>query len=199
MNYEPAALGFRVHSGWTALVAVSLQDRFPLPLLRERPRLVRTFTYEFRQPYHTAQKKPLNETRDFISQVRTEAETLAGVAIHAAQLELQARGYAVECCGLLAASARALPELSRILASHALIHTADGELFRQALLHACKEHRLETLLVKENELLGRAGQALQLSATDLAALLSALGRTLGSPWTQDEKFASLAACLALLR
>ena len=195
---KPAALGFRVHSGWTALVAVSLQDRFPLPLFRERPNLVRTFTYEFRQPYHTAEKKPPGEGQEFINLVRSEAEALALLAIESARSGLQRQGYELRCCGLLAASARPLPELARILASHALIHTADGELFREALLHGCKEHGLETLIVKENELLARAGHALQLSAPDLTARLSALGRTLGSPWTQDEKFATLVACLALL-
>jgi hypothetical protein len=59
---KPAALGFRVHSGWTALVAVALEDRFPIPLLRERSHLVKTFTYEFRQPYHTAEKKHSTKT-----------------------------------------------------------------------------------------------------------------------------------------
>lgn len=60
-----AALGFRVHSGWTALVGISLDEDFPLVLLRERPHLVRTFTYEFRQPYHTAGKKTATEASGF--------------------------------------------------------------------------------------------------------------------------------------
>jgi hypothetical protein len=51
-----AALGFRAHSGWTALVATSLEEGFPLVILRERFHLVKTFTYELRQPYHTAEK-----------------------------------------------------------------------------------------------------------------------------------------------
>jgi hypothetical protein len=52
--------------------------------------------------------------------------------------------------------------------------------------------------VKEAELLDQAGRALRLSAVDLAARLSALGRRFGSPWTQDEKFATLVAGLSLL-
>jgi hypothetical protein len=57
-----AALGFRAHSGWTALVAISLEEDFPIVILRERPHLVQTFTFEFRQPYHTAKKKDLHPT-----------------------------------------------------------------------------------------------------------------------------------------
>jgi hypothetical protein len=61
-----AALGFRAHSGWTALVAISLEEDFPLVILRERPHLVKTFTYEFRQPYHTAeQDRPPKLTASF--------------------------------------------------------------------------------------------------------------------------------------
>ena len=62
-----AALGFRAHSGWTSLVAISLEEGSPLVLLRERPHLVKTFTYEFRQPYHTAAKRPPVEAHGFIS------------------------------------------------------------------------------------------------------------------------------------
>jgi hypothetical protein len=61
-----AALGFRAHSGWTSLVAISLDEGSPLVLLRERPHLVKTFTYEFRQPYHTAARRPPVEARGFI-------------------------------------------------------------------------------------------------------------------------------------
>ena len=179
------------------MVAVALEEGFPAPLLRDRPHLVRTFTFEFRQPYHTAEKKPFDQAREFIDRMRAEAEALATAAIQSAQSNLQARGYALHRCGLLTASAKPLPELNRILASHPLIHTADGELFRDALRHACEQQRLRILTVKEKELLERAGQALHLSTNELSTSLTAVGRTHGSPWTQDEKFATLVAGLAL--
>src|SRR5579871_4336063 len=101
---KPAALGFRVHSGWAALVAVSLDEGFPVPLLRERAHLVNTFTFEFRQPYHTAAKKSLEEAGDFIGRVRDEAEGLGAAAIRSARSNLQTRGYEFKRCGLLTAS-----------------------------------------------------------------------------------------------
>ena len=131
-----AALGFRVHSGWTALVAISLDQGFPQVLLRQRPHLVATFTYEFRQPYHTAEKRPASEARSVISHARADARRLAYQTIHSVETSLQERGYEIHCSGLLLASGKQLPALSQILASHALIHTADGELFREALFHA---------------------------------------------------------------
>jgi hypothetical protein len=192
-----AALGFRAHSGWTALVAVSVEKGSPTVLARQQVHLVETFTYEFRQPYHTAEKMLLGQASDFIERVRDEARRLAYRAIHGVQNELQKQGIALKSCGLLLASGKPLPNLEKILSSHALIHTADGELFREALLHASARCGLPVLSVKERELLERAGQALCLKPPDLTRRVTALGRPLGAPWSQDEKFATLVAWLAL--
>ncbi|PYT48273.1 MAG: hypothetical protein DMG44_15710, partial [Acidobacteria bacterium] len=51
--------------------------------------------------------------------------------------------------------------------------------------------------VKERELLDGAGQAFRMKSAALLQRVTELGRPLGSPWTQDEKFATLAAWLAL--
>jgi hypothetical protein len=194
---KDAALGFRAHSGWTALVALSVSKGSPLILARERAHLVEVFTYEFRQPYHTAEKMPRAEARAFISRVQAEAKLLAYHAIRSLQSDLREHGYELSRCGLLLASAKPLPGLEKILASHALIHTADGVLFRKALLHASARCGLPVLSVKERELLDRAEQTLRLKPADLTRRVTELGRPLGSPWSQDEKFASLAAWLAL--
>lgn len=193
-----ATVGFRVHSGWTALVALAVTKGAPSVLARQRVHLVKTFTYEFRQPYHTAEKMPPNKGRLFISRVQAEARRLAFRAIRDLQAGLEAQGYELARCGLLLASGRPLPRLPEILASHALIHTADGELFREALLHASARCGLETVTVKERELVAVASRALRLKPGDLTRRAAELGRPLGPPWSQDEKFASLAAWLALV-
>ena len=192
------ALGFRAHSGWTALVALTLEQGIPQVLLRERPHLVKTFTYEFRQPYHTAREGSLDEARDFISRVRAEARSLAWQAISSAQLNLKRQGYELKQCGLLLASGKPLPDIPQILASHALIHTADGELFREALVHACTRCGLETFKAPESGLFERASQTLQRKGDELGSCLAHLGAGVGSPWTQDEKLAALIAWLSLV-
>ncbi len=194
---KQAALGFRVHSGWAAAVVVSLEKGAPVVLARQRAQLVETFTYEFRQPHHTAGKMPFEKAGKFITRVRTEARQLAYQAILGLQSDLEKQGYKLNRCGLLLASGRPLPELSKILASHALIHTADGELFREALLHASARCGLQDFRIKEKELLQRAGQVLRLKGDGLMRQVTELGRPLGSPWSHDEKFAALAAWLAL--
>lgn len=192
-----AALGFRAHSGWTSLVAISLEEGSPIVLLRQRPHLVKTFTFEFRQPYHTAEKRPRAEAGAVISRVRAEAKGLAYKAIRSVQARLLTEGYVLKCSGLLLASGRALPSLPQILESHALIHTADGELFRHALIHASGRCGIETFTVKERELLDKSSDALRLQPGEISRRLAGLGVGLGPPWTQDEKLAALVAWLSL--
>jgi hypothetical protein len=194
---KPAALGFRVHSGWTSLIALALENNQPIILARQRPHLVATFSYIFRQPYHTAEKMDLAEAQTFLDQQRREARKLSLEALRAAQAEAAQQGYKLTRAALLLASGRPLPELPKILASHSIIHTADGEFFREALLHACADAKLAVTKIKDRELQVIASTTLRRKSSDLARFISDLGKPLGSPWTQDEKFATLAAWLSL--
>ena len=192
-----AAVGLRPHSGWTALVAVSLEKGEPVVLCRRRVELVKTFTYTFRQPYHTAAKMPLEDGRKFIAETRSEASRLAYKAFREMCEELEKVQYCVVACGLLLASGRALPPLEQILASHPLIHTADGELFREALADGSERNGWNILRLREKELLPQAARDLEVKEAALLKKVTELGRSMGPPWSQDEKFATLAAWLAL--
>ncbi len=194
---KQAAIGFRVHSGWAAVVAVCVDKGSPIVIARQRVHLVETFTYEFRQPFHTAEKMLLGQAREFISRMQAEARRLAYRAIRELESRTQEQGMKLTGCGLLLASGRPLPALEKILASHALIHTADGELFREALLHASARCGLRDFTIKEKELLDRAGEAFRCKPNVLMRRVTELGRPFGAPWSQDEKFATLAAWLAL--
>src|SRR5205823_555694 len=149
------------------------------------------------QPYHSAEKMLRRPAREFISRMRAEARRLARRAIRDVQSDLRKQGLKLTQCARLLASGRPLPGLDKILASHALIHTADGELFREALLHASSRCGLRDFRIKERELLDRAEQVLRLNGNGLMRRVAELGRPLGSPWSQDEKFATIAAWLAL--
>jgi hypothetical protein len=194
---KQAAVGFRVHSGWAAVVVVWLEKGAPVVLDRKRAHLVKTFSYTFRQPYHTAEKMPLAEARKFVAQVQTEARELACRAVDEMQSSLEDLKIKLTRGSLLLASGRPLPDLEKILASHALIHTADGELFRESIVHGCARCGVKMESIKERELLEQAGTALHLKTTELMRRVTELGKPLGPPWSQDEKFATLAAWLAL--
>jgi hypothetical protein len=194
---KKAAVGFRVHSGWTAVVVVSLEKSKPVVLRRVRMRLVKTFSYAYRQPYHTAEKMELREAGEFVSGVRAEVEELAYGGLRALRGELKKLEWQLDRGALLLASGRPLPEFARILASHALIHTADGELFREALRGACARCGLKLTATKDRELLALGAEKFSLKPAKLLQRVTELGRELGAPWTQDEKFATLAAWMAL--
>ncbi len=140
----------------------------------------------------------LAEAREFIAGVREQGRELAYGAIHDLQMELKERGYQLTRGALLLASGRPLPELEKILASHALIHTADGELFRGCLLHASARCGLAVVSIRERELLEQAAKALRAPRPSLLRRVTEPGRSFGTPWTQDEKFATLAAWLGAL-
>ncbi len=186
-----------MHSGWAAVVAVCVEKGSPVVLARQRVHLVETFTYEFRQPYHTAEKMLLGQAREFIARMQAEARRLAYRAVRELASRTQEQGMKLTRCGLLLASGRTLPVLEKILVSHALIHTADGELFREALLHASARGGLLEFTIKEKELLDGAGRVLRAKPKELMRRVTELGRAFGAPWSQDEKFATLAGWLAL--
>lgn len=188
------ALGFRCHSGWAALVAVRGPIDTPAVALRRRIELSRKTP---RQPFHEAEGRAFKEAEALIRRSREEAHSLAERAVQQAVDELASAGHEVVASGLLLAAGRPLPALAQILTSHALIHAAEGELFRDVIRDACRGCSLAVTDVKERELSDRAAQALRHPAEALRERVDGWGRSLGPPWRQDEKLAALVAWLAL--
>src|SRR6266478_4747597 len=83
-----AALGFRVHSGWAAVVVLCGPLDAPVVVDRRKIQLVKIFSYTFRQPYHTAEKMPRQDAVKFIRDVQREARRLALSSLHSLQSEL---------------------------------------------------------------------------------------------------------------
>jgi hypothetical protein len=192
-----AALGLRAHSGWAALVAVAGTRRAIEVVDRRRIELADPAVPGPAQPYHEAEGKPLAKARQIVDRYADRARDQAREAFRAVIGDLRRRGYAVAGFGLLLSSGRPLPDLESILASHALIHAADGELFRDALQDAAEKHRLSSLRVREKELVAKASATLQAAAEELQRTVNAAGKSIGPPWTQDQKLATLVAWLAL--
>lgn len=194
-----AALGFRVHSGWAAVVAVSLERGQPLILVRRKLNLVKRFSYTFRQPYHTAEKMELADAAVFVRSVEKESRELAAAGIRSLRQALEPLEYALCGSALLLSAGRKLPEFAKILTSHALIHTADGELFRDSIRSSCRNAKIPLMEIRERELLARASQCLKTPTGSLQRRVTALGKSLGPPWSQDEKLSALAAWLVVAR
>ena len=197
MYMSHAALGFRVHSGWAALVVLGGAVETPEVIERRRVELADGGISGSVQPYHAAQRMKLPEAEAFLKRCSDATLTLAQTAVGDAVAELTGKGYGIAACCVLLASGRPTGDLAATLASHALIHTAEGEFFRGALKKACESCGLKVSGVKERELLSRGATALQMSTNQLQRRVSEMGKTIGPPWRQDEKLAALAAWLIL--
>jgi hypothetical protein len=149
-----------------------------------------------RAVYHAARQLDPENAEKLVAQVGQTARTEAAWQLRRTVAELEAAGYDV--VGAAVAAPRQVPDdLSEILGSHPLVHTAEGQLFRDALADATEQLGLPLTRFVQQELYEEA--AVQVGTTDasLQAQLTGLGRALGPPWQKDQKEAAAAAWLAL--
>src|SRR5580700_7735009 len=192
-----AALGIRMHSGWGVLVAVS-GDAISLEVLDRRrivtidPQIIGSS-----QPYHHAANLGLPESERYLANCAVISERLAFTAMGELVRELDAQGCRIVGSAVLLASGRPLPSLAKVLASHPLIHTAEGEFFRNAVRKACERLKISVQAIRERELDERAKVAFGDAASRVQRRISSLGSSIGPPWTKDHKTAALAASMIL--
>jgi hypothetical protein len=192
------AIGVRMHSGWGALVAVSHSAGTIEVVERRRLTVIPSGTAGVKQPYHFAKTLALSEAEKFLGNCFAASKDLALMAIREVVSELSGRQYRVVASAVLLASGRALPPLEKILASHAAIHTAEGEFFRDVFSKACHELSLSVTGFRERDLDQCLHAVFGKAATKLTQQVSTLGKSLGPPWTTDQKNAALAALLVLV-
>jgi hypothetical protein len=144
------------------------------------------------QPYHFAAQLESAAQEKHLAQCAASSCRLAATAIVEVTRELDERHYRIVGAAILLASGRPLPPLAKILAAHPLIHTAEGEFFRQAVHQACASLQIPVTAIPMRELDARANKASKLQPS-----IAGLGRTVGPPWTKDHKIAALAAALLL--
>ena len=176
---DRVAVGIRAHSGWAALAVVGGTLCAPLILERRRVTLVPSKDDEFTQPYHVAAKVG-GRARELIERAENEAQRLATAGLRGLARDVEP--YALVACAILASKARIPSDLESILQSHALIHAAEGNLFRDALARAARTCGLDVATFVEK---------------DIEERLSDVNAVPGPPWSRDEKLASLAGLLAL--
>jgi hypothetical protein len=195
-----------------------------LPTVISRQRLPLAKSGNTTQPYHAAQVAALEaagagglshrgekqsagqqagrelnlaRAKELIEQAEKEAFRFAKQGFKALLAQLRRQGYVLLGCGILSGSGRVPDQLVSTLASHIAIHSAEGELFRNALARAAEDCGLRVMRISERNLLAQASATLTDSAEDLQRQITEIGKALGPPWCQDEKFATLIAWLAL--
>ena len=162
-----AAVGLSIHTGWAAAVALSSRAEV---LHRSRIELADD-RHDARFAYHAAAERPR------AAEGILRAATL--VARERAITALRDMTSALGRAPILAVprARRSLPALDKILASHPLMHTAEGELYRQAILAAAESLGLE-VVTPEHPVDPEVGK-------------------MSAPWGKDQKLAAALAWAAL--
>jgi hypothetical protein len=169
---DRAAVGFRCHSGWAVLVVVSGSTGSPVLLDRRRIELVDQSLP--RQPYHAVAEG--GWPRSVIDKVANAASTAVVQALRPVT-----RADAVG----VVATERPIPTgLDQILASHALLHAAEGRLFERAVIDAAGDADMGVHVVEPGSI-------------EVPPAVDALRRSVGPPWQKDHKWATTAALAAL--
>jgi hypothetical protein len=192
-----AAIGIRAHSGWAAAVAVAGSLTTPEVLVRERIVVIDADGPRANQPYHFAKNLSLPGGELYLAECAKIAGRLGAEGLKRLTQRVCSAGYDVMGCAILTASGRPVPGLEQILASHAMIHTAEGEFFRKAFVDACDHLKIPVTRIRDRDLLDRAAKELRIAPAKTKNQLATTGRGLGPPWTQDQKNAALAAWLLL--
>ena len=176
------ALGIRPHCGWANLVAVTAA---PDVRLVHRARIEVLAAGDPRQPWHHAQDAGLApaDAQALSDRVEAGARAAASTALRSVLDALEDEVVAAAIVG----EPREVPPAERVLRSHALLHSAEGELYRSALAEAATELGVQVVAVPPKSV----------DVAAHAALLGPLGKAAGPPWQADHKLAVLAALGAL--
>ena len=194
------AFGVKAHSGWAALVA--LGERGGRLEIVERRRLALVDTQDAhwaKQPYHAAVGLDASEAEEVVARSIAAAARHAEREIESTLALRRAAGDEVVACAVLLGGEMPAWTLREILAVHARMHQAEGELFRGALARAAERTRLELIGIREKRLEATASEALSLPPAAARARLDEAGRRAGPPWARDQKDAALCAWIALCR
>lgn len=192
-----AVLGLRAHSGWAAAVVLAGTPDSPEVVDRRRIELADPRLRGSEQPYHAAEGLGVKEAAALLKRYSDSALRLAERGLGDAIAEVRRRGHEIVGCGILLGSGREGSSLATILSSHPLIHTADGNHFRDALRRASEGYGLPVTAVREREVAPHAAAVLGVGADRLLRRVVELGRAIGPPWGKDQKNAALVAWVAL--
>jgi hypothetical protein len=150
-----------------------------------------------KQPYHAAARLQLKDAEKLVKDCAGSSMRFAKDAVEIAIADAKRQGFQVSTSGVLTGSAKPIPELEKVLVSHPLLHTAEGDLFRNVIIAACESCGLSVLAVKEKELTDRCAAELGIPAAVVQQHVLSMGKLIGPPWRQDEKLASRVAWMAL--
>jgi len=185
--------GFAIHTGWAAAVLVGGDAQRPLVVDRRRVTLCPEALP--RQVYHAAQDLPPAKAALLVREVHAAVDTLTALVLDelAGIAEPHGTLVAVGVTGF----PRDVPVLEKVLTSHALLHLAEGELYRGAVCDAATARGLAVVPIHPKQGITDTARALGAAPDAFAQRLTDLRAELGAPWQADHRLATAAGLAAL--
>ncbi len=189
------AFGLKAHSGWASLIVLGVDNDHFEVIDRRRVELVEEEWAK--QPYHAAEELEAKEARQVVKRGISAAHLHARRAIRDSVKRAEKQGHRIVGCAVLMGASMPDWTVEQILAVHFRMHKAEGVLFREALAAAARYSKLKVVEVPDKTLDEFAVQSLGRSSGKLAERISSLGKSIGAPWSKDQKEATVAAMIAL--
>ena len=193
---QTAALGFRVKSGWAAVVL--LTDTAHSPQLSDvsRIELCDPRLPETRQPYHAAMGELETEPTK-LNQRERIVRSISQQSLGALLTGYRQKGFRIRHAALVVGS-QIDPAI--IANPHIRAHAFEGRLFRSVVEETLEAHEIRTDVLLERDAYARVAARLKQSIDDVRRLIGNLGRMIPAadgPWRAEQKLAAVAALLAL--
>jgi hypothetical protein len=193
---QTAGLGFRVKSGWAAVVVLTdtadslqLSDVSRIDLCD--PRLPET-----RQPYHAAMGK-LETDSTKVNQRERVVRRVSHQALTTLLKGYRQNGFRIMRAAIVVGSQI---DPANIANPHIRAHALEGRLFRSVVTEILQDHEIRTEVLLERDAYPSVAARLKQSSDDVKRVIQDLGRSVpakGPPWRAEQKLAALAALFAL--
>ena len=188
-----SALGFRVKSGWAAVVL--LVGPVPSPQVHDSRviNLSDPAVPESKQPFHAAMGK-LEEDHLKVERRTKVVQQVTLKSVAELIQNYRDASYTIRGAGLVVGSQI---DPTVIKNPHIRAHALEGQLFRTVLEEALRSQGLPCRVVVERNAYTQAAAVLGRAEDELKRTVSAFGRSRSGPWRADEKLAALAAWMVL--
>jgi hypothetical protein len=198
MALAPVVVGVTDHSGWAALVCVSVKDGSPKVIDRRRVELIEPGLPK--QPYeHQTVGMNAAEAERLVEEVRESAAHCAERALSRLRSGLGTTRKILSIVLRTAPLPRPPGSVAEVHASWPVTVRADAMLYHDALCTSAASLGIDVVTIARGEERPRAAEATASTAERLDRFLVDLRASLGPPWQQDHQAAAARAIAALGR
>ncbi len=193
---QTAALGFRVKSGWAAVVLLTDTAHSPQLADVSRIELCDPRLPETRQPYHAAMGK-LETDPIKVEHRERVVRSISQQSLTRLLKGYQQKGFRIRCAVLVVGSQ---VDPANIANPHIRAHALEGQLFRSAMERTLQDHKVRTDVLLERDAYPSVAARLRQSSHDVKRTIQDLGRSAPAkrgPWRAEQKLAAVAALFAL--